>query len=165
MALSGSWEHGLGFMAWDADVPGDGLPPLRYQDRPIEDGHELVGAVFLCRGNDDWPKVAVASFPPTMFGPPGSVHWHDAIEFTITAFEGKPYGRRSNAGLPVLLNVDGHDLSARAIATQYSQVVISSNPDIAVAVIYADGEAQPRLVTANWRTWHNVSDPAKKMPR
>lgn len=144
-------------MVWDAEVATSDLKPLRHQLNVLEPGHESVGSVFLCRGKDDRPKVGVSSFHPSLFGSLGSVHWQEAVDFTIAAFEGERFMARSNAGFPIQLNVDGMHISARLIATLHGQLVISSVPEIPVAVVYANGEVQPRLAAANWRLWHDAS--------
>lgn len=147
-----SLGHGLSFPVWDASTD---VNPLRHKVYPEDVTGDLVRRILLCRGTDDG-EMGAASFHPDVFGQLGSVLWQEAIEFTITAFEGAPTTKRSNVGIGVLLTVEGQTISARLIATERSQLVISTEPTVPTGVIYTDGYTQPSLIAADWRTWHQV---------
>lgn len=144
-------EHGLDFCVWDADTPD--MKPLRRKMGAKKSDPGTVLRVFLCRGSNHG-QVAVSSFHPDVFGPLGSPPWHAAIDHTIEVFEGAFRAARPNVGLPVLLQVDTHQIPARLIGTDASQLAISAEAMVPVAVIYSDGVAQPALATAAWWQWH-----------
>lgn len=146
-------EHGLGFDVWDVDTPT--MTPLHRKMGGKKSDPSTVLRVFLCRGSDQG-QVAVASFHPDVFGPLGSPPWHAAIDYTIETFEGIFRAARPNVGLPVLLHVDTHDLPARLIGTNTSQLVVSAEATVPVAVIYSGDTAQPALATADWRAWRAI---------
>lgn len=147
-------DHGLGFWVWDVDTPAETKPLWRSLGGKTK-YPAMVLHLLLCRGSDQG-RVAVASWHPDIFGPHGCAVWHSAVDETVAHFDGAIPASRSLIGAPSRLIVDGTEIPARRIDTGPSQLVISADEMVPVAVIYSTGLDLPTLSTADWAVWRMV---------
>lgn len=101
----------------------------------------------------------MSSWHPDIFGPHGSAVWHKAVDETIAGFEGAVPATRPLAGKTTRLTVDGVEIRARRITTRASELIISADEGVPVAVIHSSGLELPALSTADWALWRSIKIP------
>lgn len=155
-------DHELGFGVWDIDARD--TKPLRRKMGGKKSNPDAVLRVFLYRDSRQG-QLAVASFHPDVFGGVGAAPWHAAIDYTIEVFEGAFLAARSSMGLPSRLVVDASEISARRIGTQRSNLVISADESVPIAVIYSAGLELPAVSAVDWWQWQAIPDGSRPMPQ